>query len=114
MRTLVLPPPIPKKDLPEHVRRAMRAFERVHQQLDADAATIRRKARYLICVKNVGYEASLERRKIYRALPNVKAASHGLVRVIDESGENYLYPAKFFVSIDLPKEAASVFARARP
>lgn len=72
-----------------------------------------RKPRYLICVKNEGYEASLERRKVYRALPNVKAQSHGLVRVIDESGEDYLYPADFFVSIELPKEAAPVFALAQ-
>ena len=69
-----------------------------------------RKPRYLICVKNEGYEASLERRKVYKALPNVKAESHGLVRVIDESGEDYLYPEEFFVPIDLPKEEAPVFA----
>ncbi len=69
-----------------------------------------RKARYLLCVKNAGYEASLGRRKVYRALPNAKALSHGLVRVIDESGEDYLYPADLFVAIELPKEAAPVFA----
>ena len=46
---------------------------------------------------------------MYRALPNVKAEGHGLLRVIDESGEDYLYPADFFVSIELPKEAAPVF-----
>ena len=72
-----------------------------------------RKPRYLICVKNEGYEASLECRKVYKALPNVKAESHGLVRVIDESGEDYLYPAGFFVSIEPPKEAAPVFALAQ-
>ena len=72
-----------------------------------------RKPRYLICVKNEGYEASLEPRKVYRALPNAKAEGHGLVRVIDESGEDYLYPADFFVWIELPKEAAPVFAAAQ-
>lgn len=71
------------------------------------------KARYLICVKNAGYEASLERRKVYRALPHSKAEGHGLVRVIDESGEDYLYPAAFFVAIELPKEAVPVFAVAQ-
>lgn len=72
-----------------------------------------RKPRYLLCVKNAGYKASLERRKVYRALPNSKAESHGLVRVLDESGEDYLYPADFFVAIELPKEAAPVFAAAQ-
>ncbi len=72
-----------------------------------------RKPRYLLCVKNAGYEASLERRKVYRARPHLKAESHGLVRVIDESGEDYLYPADFFVAIELPKEAAPVFAAAQ-
>ena len=72
-----------------------------------------RKPRYLLCVKNAGYEASLERRKVYRALPNSKAESHGLVRVIDESGEDYLYPTDFFIAIELPKEAAPVFATAQ-
>ena len=70
-----------------------------------------RKPRYLLCVKNAGYEASLERRKVYRALANSKAESHGLVRVLDESGEDYLYPADFFVAIELPKvSAATMFA----
>ena len=64
-----------------------------------------RKPLYLLCVKNAGYEASLERRKVFRSLPNSKAEGHGLVRVIDESGEDYLYPGDFFVAIDLPKEA---------
>ena len=50
---------------------------------------------------------------MYRALPNSKAESHGLVRVIDESGEDYLYPADFFVAIELPKEAVPVFAAAQ-
>ena len=75
--------------------------------------TTHRKSRYLICIKNVGYEASLERRKVYRVLPNAKAAGHGLVRVIDESGEDYLYPADFFASIELPREAAPAFAAAQ-
>ena len=72
-----------------------------------------RKARYLLCVKNAGYAASMERRKVYRALPNSRAEAHGLVRVLDESGEDYLYPADFFLPIELPKEAATVFAAAQ-
>ncbi|MEO8362566.1 MAG: hypothetical protein ABI672_21245 [Vicinamibacteria bacterium] len=72
-----------------------------------------RKPRYLICVKNPGYEASLERRKVYRALSNAKAESHGLVRVVDESGEDYLYPAEFFAPVELKTEAARAFAEPR-
>ena len=55
----------------------------------------------VLCVRNDGYEASLERRKIYQALPDRDAAKHEQVRVIDESGEDYLYPARFFVPIRL-------------
>ncbi len=56
-----------------------------------------------LCLHNAGYEASLERRKIYPALPDRDAAKHGQIRVIDESGEDYLYPASYFVSIKLPR-----------
>ncbi len=59
--------------------------------------------RLLLCVRNDGYEASLERRKIYQALPDRDAAKHQQVRVIDESGEDYLYPAAFFAPIRLPR-----------
>jgi len=57
----------------------------------------------VICVKNEGYSVSLERRKLYVALPDAKAAEHGQLRVIDESGEDYLYPRDFFVAIELPQ-----------
>jgi hypothetical protein len=57
----------------------------------------------VICVKNDGYEVSLELRKIYIAVPDASAEQHGLRRVIDESGEDYLYPANFFVEIALPQ-----------
>ncbi len=60
-------------------------------------------ASYVLCVKNRGYPASLELRKIYRALPDSEGARHGLSRVIDESGEDYLYPTDFFIPIELPK-----------
>ncbi len=65
----------------------------------------RLKTSLLVCVRNDGYSAALERRKIYRALSDPKAAKHDQVRVIDESGEDYLYPAAFFVPIDLPSTA---------
>jgi hypothetical protein len=64
---------------------------------------------FLLCVGNDGYPASLEVRKIYEALEDAVAAEDGLVRVIDESGEDYLYPASFFVPIELPQPARRVF-----
>ena len=56
----------------------------------------------LICIDNEGYEASLERRKIYAALRDAAAEKRGHVRVIDESGEDYLYPKEMFLPVDLP------------
>jgi hypothetical protein len=66
--------------------------------------------RFLLCVKNDGYSASLEVRKIYRTLPDSIAISRGFVRVVDESGEDYLYPLEFFVTVELPKAAVQAFA----
>ncbi len=68
--------------------------------------------RFLLCVKNEGYPASLEVRKVYQALPDSVAASRGFVRVIDESGEDYLYPTGYFVAVELPEAASRVFAGA--
>jgi hypothetical protein len=53
------------------------------------------------CIENDGYEASLEKRKIYVALRDPAAEEHDLLRVIDESGDDYLYPKTFFREIDL-------------
>lgn len=60
--------------------------------------------RFAICVKNTGYEASLEKRKLYQVIADSRAARHELVRVIDESGEDYLYPQSFFAPITLPQQ----------
>ncbi len=57
---------------------------------------------FAVCLKNKGYEVSLEPRKIYQVLPDLDAAKHRQLRVIDESGEDYLYPASYFAAIDLP------------
>ncbi len=57
----------------------------------------------VVCVDNQGYRASLEKRKIYIVLRDQKAEKHGLMRIIDESGEDYLYPKDFFRPIDLPQ-----------
>lgn len=59
---------------------------------------------FAICTHNAGYEASLELRKLYEVLPDVQASEHAQLRVIDESGEDYLYPASFFTLVDLPND----------
>jgi hypothetical protein len=51
-------------------------------------------------------------RKIYQTLADPEAETHGLLRVIDESGEDYLYPQKFFMSLDLPQPVESALRRA--
>jgi hypothetical protein len=63
--------------------------------------------RFAICLKNKGCE-DLTVRKVYQVLPDEKANQRGLVRVIDESGEDYLYPASFFFLIDLPQKVERV------
>ncbi len=57
---------------------------------------------FMICVNNRGYEASLEVRKLYEVLPDKTPEKHHQIRVIDESGEDYLYPEKFFAPVRLP------------
>ena len=67
---------------------------------------------FMLCVKNDDYPASLEVRKIYRMIPDDKAATRHFVRIVDESGEDYLYPETYFVAIELPKAAVRVFGKA--
>ncbi len=67
---------------------------------------------YVLCVNRDGYEASLETRKIYRSLPDLEASQRSLIRVIDESGEDYLFPVSFFVPIEVPEAAREAFAEA--
>ena len=59
-------------------------------------------AAFAVCVRNEGYPASLELRKIYRVLPDAFGEQHGFIRVVDESGEDYLFPSDYFVAVDLP------------
>ena len=70
-----------------------------------------RQYRYALCVKNRGYSAALEVRKVYRVLADRVAEGHGLIRIVDESGEAYLYPAGSFLPIEIPREAVRVFTR---
>jgi hypothetical protein len=60
------------------------------------------KKHYMICVYNRGYEASLEIRKIYEIVPDKKAEQHHQLRVVDESGEDYLFPEDYFAPVRLP------------
>lgn len=60
-------------------------------------------AEFAVCINNEGYPVSLELHKIYRVIPDEDASDDGDIRVIDESGEDYLYPASYFVPIKLPQ-----------
>ena len=60
---------------------------------------------FVVCIKNTGYLASLKIRKLYQVIDDAEAEADEMVRVIDESGEDYLYPANYFVSVEVPKEA---------
>ena len=64
---------------------------------------------FALCVRSDGYEASLEPRKIYLVLRDEAAAAESLVRIVDESGEDYLSPADFFVPIAVPEPAIKAF-----
>lgn len=67
---------------------------------------------YVICINNQDYQASLELRKIYELISDEDAAKKGFVRVIDESGEDYLYPRSYFVAVDLPQSVQLALAQA--
>lgn len=64
---------------------------------------------YVVCVRNDGYEESLELRKIYEVLADPEAAADGLLRVIDED-EDYLYPATWFCAIELPQDVEAAIS----
>ena len=62
-------------------------------------------ARFAVCISNTGYPDDLNVRTIYQVLPDESAARSNYFRVVDETGENYLYSADHFVLIDVPQEA---------
>jgi hypothetical protein len=72
----------------------------------------KKRREFAVCVRNTGYPASLELRKIYEILPDAEAAAHGLIRVIDESGEDYLFPKNFFARLDLSQPVETAIVRA--
>lgn len=68
------------------------------------------KTKFLLCIRNDGYSASLELRKLYPRIPDKKAEAHDLVRITDESGEDYVYPASNFVSVSLSEKVMKAVA----
>ena len=69
------------------------------------------RARFAVCIDNSGYPASLERHKIYRVLIDRDAAQEGDLRVVDESGEDYLYEAGRFILVDFPASTVRMLNR---
>jgi hypothetical protein len=69
-------------------------------------------AKFVVCVWNEGYEASLDRNKIYAVVDDPAAVADGDLRIIDESGEDYLYPAAWFIAIDVPDRVQESVLRA--
>lgn len=66
--------------------------------------------KFVVCIKNEDYPASLEIRKIYQTLPDPEAIAHQMIRVIDESGEDYLYPSGYFMAIKLSEPLQQALA----
>ena len=62
--------------------------------------------RFAVCIKNAGHPDDLQVRTVYQVLPDESAATSNYIRVIDETGEDYLYPAEYFVFVEVPSEAA--------
>ena len=67
---------------------------------------------FVTCIENKDYPASLEKRKIYEAISDPSAEKHGQIRVVDESGEDYLYPRDYFIPVSLPKKVEDAVIKA--
>jgi hypothetical protein len=72
----------------------------------------RSESHFAVCIKNKSYAASLELRKLYQVVADETAAKLHQIRVIDESGEDYLYPQEYFVPVSLPDSAEKAVLRA--
>ena len=68
--------------------------------------------RFAVCINNTAYPDDLKMRTIYQVLPDESAARSNYIRVVDETGEDYLYPAELFVLIDVPAEAQKALIQA--
>ena len=88
----------------------MRAKEA--SKLNGSSRKKSRRESFVLCVRNKDYRASLELRKVYSVIEDRAVAKHGLIRVVDESGEDYLYPAAYFIVLRLPESVKMALARA--
>jgi hypothetical protein len=68
--------------------------------------------KFVVCIDNRQFPASLELHKVYRVLPDQDAEQDGDLRIVDESGEDYLYPASYFVLLDLPRSTVMTLSKA--
>jgi hypothetical protein len=68
--------------------------------------------RFVVCIENKDCD-DLEKRKIYQVIPDDESESEGYIRVIDESGEDYLYPRSYFITVQLPREAQEALELAK-
>jgi hypothetical protein len=88
------------------------ALARKNSRSNVSSRPQSRSGAYVLCVRNEGYPASLERRKLYSTIRDAVAARQHLLRVIDESGEDYLYPADYFVAVRLPANVKLALSKA--
>ena len=72
---------------------------------------VRAAKRFVVCINNTDYAASLELRKLYQVIPDAFGEQHGMIRVIDESGEDYLFPQDYFLPVSLPSSVERVLAQ---
>jgi len=72
----------------------------------------RTEPQFVVCVRNKDYPASLKLRKLYRVVPGPETVKHHQFRVVDESGEDYVYPEGYFLSVPLPQAAERAVLRA--
>jgi hypothetical protein len=93
-------------------KRTASAAKRSRSSASSRDARVRRTVRYVVCVTNVGYPACLEKRKIYTTIVDAEAEKVGMVRVVDESGDDYLYPRDFFSEIQVSPALAKALAAA--
>ena len=66
-------------------------------------------ARYVMCINNKAYPQDLALHKVYKVISDARGESHGDLRIVDESGEDYLFPERFFVTVVIPVEAEETF-----
>jgi len=97
--------------LPRYIGTKHMALAKKNSKLSV-SSTSPRGANFVICVRNDRYAASLELRKLYPVLRDQAAAKRQLLRVVDESGEDYLYPADYFIAVKLPQHISRVIAAA--